>query len=316
MNISVLEPIVPAWNHMVRILFKPFSFKKWLGLGFCAFLAQCGQQSSSGGNSFPNQGGGNDFEHVSSWIEANFGLFLVFVGLGILAIFCVALLITWLSSRGKFMLLDGVVHNRGAIKQPWTEFKTLANSFFFITVIIELLMLLCFLIIAGIGLLIALPDFNAETFTGYGIAAICVTAVLLFIYIFVCIVITFFMDMFLVPTMYIKRVRAVEGWKIAWATFYSGHKWSSLLLFFMIVLLSMGAGTVALFTCCICCIGIIPYVSSVVLLPITVFFICYVLMYIQQFGDSWVFFKGMCRFCNYSMQGLEEGCACPECGKL
>ena len=38
MKISVIEPITPAWNHMVRILFKPFDFKKWLALGFCVFL--------------------------------------------------------------------------------------------------------------------------------------------------------------------------------------------------------------------------------------------------------------------------------------
>jgi len=68
MNISVIDPITPAWNHMVRILFKPFAFKKWLALGFCAFLAQCGEQGGNGFNSFPNQSGSSRVDDTKIWI--------------------------------------------------------------------------------------------------------------------------------------------------------------------------------------------------------------------------------------------------------
>ena len=54
MNISPLNPIGPAWNRMLKILFKPFDLKKWLILGFCVFLAQCGTGGNAGGG-----GGGN-----------------------------------------------------------------------------------------------------------------------------------------------------------------------------------------------------------------------------------------------------------------
>jgi hypothetical protein len=316
MNISVIDPIGSAWNHMVRILFKPFAFKKWLALGFCAFLAQCGEQVGNSGNSWGNQNNTGNFENAKSWIEANFNLFILYVGIGLTVLLLIALFIVWISSRGKFMLLDGIVKNRGAIKEPWIEFKTLANSLFGLTIIIELLAILCLMIIAGIGVLIAMPDFQSETFSGFGITAIAVTAILLICYIVACIVITFFMQVFLVPTMYLKRVRAIEGWKIAWVQFYSGHKWSTVLLFFMWVLLSIAAGTAAIIVvCATCCCAALPYISSVVLLPISVFFVCYALMYIQQFGNDWVFFKSMCPGCNYDLQGLENGQNCPECGR-
>jgi len=315
MNISIFHPLTPAWNHMVRILFKPFAFKKWCALGFCAFLAQCGEQGGNGSNFWNNQNSFGDFEKTTNWIETNFDVFILYVGIGLTALLIVALFIKWISSRGKFMLLDGIVKNRGAIKEPWVEFKTLANSLFFLVIGVQLLALLCFGLIVGIGALIAMPDFQNEAFSGYGITAIVVTAVLLICYIVVCIALTFFMEVFLVPTMYLKRVRSIEGWKTAWSLFYSKHKWSSVLFFFMWVLLSIAAGTAAIFViCATCCVAALPYVSSVVLLPITVFFVCYAMMYIQQFGDGWIFFHGQCPKCTYDLRGLDNGQICPECG--
>jgi hypothetical protein len=89
-----------------------------------------------------------------------------------------------------------------------------------------------------------------------------------------------------------------------------------MLLFLMMALLAIGANTIGMYAiCATCCIGALPYVSSVLFLPITVFFTCYALCYIQQFGNDWAFFKNMCRHCNYDMEGLEEGHTCPECGK-
>ena len=214
------------------------------------------------------------------------------------------------------MLLDGIVKNRGAIKEPWSEYKREGNSLFLFSVLLGFGLLFCFLVIGGGSAFIAIPDFQSGTFSGYGIAAIIVGGSLLLLYIIACIAIAFFMNVFLVQTMYLKRVLAVEGWKIAWNQLCKKHIGASILLFLMMFLLGIGAGVVAMFAvCATCCIGALPYISSVLLLPITVFFVCYALCYIQQFGGDWTFFKNMCRFCHYNMEGLEEGCACPECGK-
>ncbi len=315
MKISVADPIAPAWNHMVRICFQPFSFKKWLALGFCAFLAQCGQEvGSNSSNSWSNQNNTN-WNQVSDWIQANLAFFITVVSIVVICFIALVIFITWLSSRGKFMLLDGIIKNRGVIKEPWAEFRELANSLFGLSIVIDLLAFVVFILIIGIGVLIALPDFSAELFTGFGITAIAVTSVLLLCYLIVLIAIKFFMQVFLVPTMYLKRVRAVEGWKIAWAKFYKNRKWVSFLYFLMWTLLSFCAGFVAVAACCAtCCIAALPYISSVVLLPVSVFFVCYSITYIQQFGSDWTFFKNLCSKCNYDLRGLEEGHPCPECG--
>ena len=316
MKISVIDPITPAWNHMVRILFKPFAFTKWLALGFCAFLAQCGDSGGSGFNSISNQSTGNSFEQGKVWIDANFGIFLAILVTGIVFIILVSLLITWLSSRGTFMLLDGIVKNRGAIKEPWNEYKTEGNSLFLFSVVVCLAGLFGLALIGGLATLIAIPDIQNETFGASAITAIVVGGVLLVLYILACIALSFIIKVLMIPTMYLKRVCAIEGWKLAWSQLFKGHVGSSILLLLMMFLLAIGSGTVAMFAiCATCCIAALPYVSSVVLLPITVFFVCYALCYIQQFGDEWTFFKSMCRYCNYDLEGLDEGSTCPECGK-
>jgi len=35
-----------------------------------------------------------------------------------------------LRSRGKFMFLDNVVHDRAEVSQPWQDFRRLGNSLF------------------------------------------------------------------------------------------------------------------------------------------------------------------------------------------
>jgi len=316
MNISVINPITPAWNHMVRILFKPFAFKKWLALGFCAFLAQCGDQGLGSYNGIQNSNSPSGFDGIKLWVENNFGLFISIVAGAALLLLIIGLLITWISSRGKFMLLDGIVKNRGAIVEPWAEYKKEGNSLFLFSIVLSFIVLFVLALIVGISALIALPDIQSKIFGASAITAICVGGALLLFYILACIVLTSIIDVLMIPTMYLKRVGAIQGWKIAWNELFKGHVGSFMLLILMMALLAIGASTIGMFAiCATCCIGALPYVSSVLFLPITVFFTCYALCYIQQFGNDWAFLKNMCRFCNYDMEGLEEGHTCPECGK-
>jgi len=316
MKISVIEPITPAWNHMVRILFKPFDFKKWLALGFCAFLATCGEQGGGSGNTWSNQASSTQFEEAKTWVEANLTLLITWVVIAFTVMLLLWLFITWISSRGKFMLLDGVIKNRGAIKEPWSEYKTEGNSLFLFSIMVGLLSLLCFIIIVGSSVFMALPDIQSKSFGSAGMTAIVVGGSMFFVYILASIAVVFFIRVFLVPTMYLKRVKAIEGFKLAWSGLCRGHIGSAVLLLLMMMALGIGAGVVAFIAICsTCCIGALPYISSVLLLPITVFFTCYILMYIQQFGDDWTFFSPMCPSCSYDLQGLNRGHKCPECGR-
>ena len=67
------------------------------------------------------------------------------------------------------------------------------------------------------------------------------------------------------------------------------------------------------------CLGALPYLSSVLLLPIIVFSRCYSLCFIEQFGPTWRIFRhgdwaAECTSCGYDLTGLPTKGACPECG--
>ena len=53
---------------------------------------------------------------------------IVFVFVCILVL--VLVLKCWVSARGKFVYVDCIVRNRGAIVEPWNEYKREGNSYF------------------------------------------------------------------------------------------------------------------------------------------------------------------------------------------
>jgi hypothetical protein len=320
MHISAIQPIDAAWKRMVTILFKPFAFKKWCVLGFCAFLSQCGEAGSNVNNfSNPGGGGGNvngsaEFKH---WVESNVPL-AIGIGAAVVLLFIGLLLLTqWLNSRGKFMLIDGIVKNRAAIVEPWKEYKREGNSLFLFRIGLALIGLVLFIVLAAIPVLIAIPDMRAETFGGAAIASIGIGAIFLLLFIIAGVAINMFIWIFLIPTMYLRRVRAVEGCRLAWRELAREHVWPAVLLTLMIFLFLIAAGTIGFVaTCLTCCIAALPYIGTVILLPIPVFLWAYILEYLQQYGDDWTFFPpaGNCNACGYDLSGNSDGSVCPECG--
>ena len=129
--ISITDPIQPAIAHARRILFQPFSARKWFVLGFSAFLAQLGEGGSYNfnGNPFDHSasGGGTDFNSVTTWISEHLPLVIALAILIFLSILALSVLFQWLSSRGQFMFLDGVARNQADIAEPWTRLGRLGN---------------------------------------------------------------------------------------------------------------------------------------------------------------------------------------------
>jgi hypothetical protein len=116
-QISVTTPVGLAYYRAKRMLFQPFDLSKWFLIGFCAWLAGLGE---SGGGSFTgnvNLGGGGgghpgraqsfrEFaDQAANYIAQNlYWIIPLAVALLILSL-AVWLVLTWLSSRGKFMFL-------------------------------------------------------------------------------------------------------------------------------------------------------------------------------------------------------------------
>lgn len=293
MAISVTEPIGRAFDWMKVVLFQPFDLGKWFTLGFCSFLAYLGEgggrfsfNSRMGGGGGPNFG--QMLRDMTEWVEAHVAVIVVLVMAGLTVVVVLGALFAWLSSRGKFMLLDGVVCNRGAVTEPWRRFRVAGNRLFVFRLVVMLVGMAVGLLVALVCLSVAWPEMRAGEL-GWGV----LTAVL----IAVGTMLPFGLGMwilkalladFVVPIMYRRDVTAAEGLGVLWREMLRGHVGSFILFYLLKFVLGLAAGVVVFLGMCLtCCVTALPYLSSVVFLPVSVFFRSYSLYFLEQFGPEW-----------------------------
>lgn len=293
MSIPVVEPLSRAFAHVERICFKPFDFSKWVGLGFCMFLAHLGE----GGMNFPTQwvGEKQDFsgeiQSAHAWVREHMAV-VIGVGLVLLALgLALGLLLTWLSSRGQFMVLLNTIRNRGDVQAPWRESRALANRLFVFRFVAGVLSLVVVLIPIGLSVWHAWPSIQTETFDGRAVTAVlggcCVTGLLVIGLMAFHAVVKYFV----VPVMWKLQVGPVQALLHFWNELLPGHTGSLVVFLLMLIPLQMGAGILVLFGVCLtCCLGALPVVSSILFLPVLLFFRCYALEFLAGFGPEWNLF--------------------------
>jgi len=288
---------------MKDILFRPFDISKWFILGFTAFLADLlNGHGGSSGNKWTNHNNHVDWNSIAdfpgtawSWLLDHvwwFGLILF----GILLIFAVVIVLNWLSSRGKFMFLDNVVFNRAKVTKPWNDFKKAGNSLFLWRLVYGLIWFAVFIFLIGLFFTMFLgihaTDFpKVATFrTVLGMVVIFLTFLIISGYI------GLFLNDFVVPIMYKHKLSATR----AWGTFLKllGKHFWYFILYGLIIFVLMGLVilTVIAFVLLTCCVGgillIIPYLGSVLLLPISVTFRSFSVAFLEQFGPEFEIFPG------------------------
>ncbi len=306
MDISVSKPLEHAWNRMVDVCFRPFDAAKWFTLGFCAWLASL----ASGGGSFNygsdngGSGGGGGgkgalefVQMILDWCAEN----AVLVVAGLAGLFLVGLavaaLVLWLRSRGEFMLLDGIARNRGAVREPWREYKTLGDSLFLVRMALTLVMTGWMFAVLLAGLFSWWPSVVAHWLTlgndvSFGeflpgdlwVAMAVVTGLTLALMLLLG-VIGAVIDRLVVPVMYARDATVGQAWQAVRAAVLPGHLGTVVLYFLMLILVSLGLGLVGLIAMIVtCCIATLPYIGAVILLPLAVFERAYVMYFVEQFG--------------------------------
>lgn len=292
--VSVIAPITPAVEWTKKILFSPLDMEKWFILGFSAFLAglaQANLEMPFPVNPFGSQGGQegfHEFDQAWQWCSEHLTFALGIGALVLFFVFAFGMLLQWLGSRGTFMFLDNVARNRAEVSRPWREFRDAANQFFFFRVLFGLASFLLIAAIAALCFYIARPDIVAGRFGASALLAV-VTGVILFSTVLVTIltVLMVLVD-FIAPIMYCRKVPLLEAMEIFRTGIIPGHTWALTLFYGMRFLFTLLFGTVMLMGGCLtCCVGFLPYVSSVIFLPLFVFLRCYSLFFLASFGDEW-----------------------------
>jgi hypothetical protein len=294
---NVAEPISPALEQVKRILFQPFDLGKWFIIGFCAWLAVLGES----GAGFHGSGGGNhggnisDFRHAldeaRNYLLNNLDWIIPLVALAMILILGLGLLILWLNSRGKFMFLHCVALNRAEVAEPWNKFSAEGNSLFWFRLVLGCLGMILTLPLVGIIIfMIVRMAYRGEPDAG-GILTTVGLAVGLCLVAVVMAVVKKLTKDFVVPVMFLRRTGCWAAWREFYRMFCA-HFWMFVLYLLFQIVLTVAIGALVLIavfvTCCIsCCLLILPYLGTVLLLPVLVFKRAYSLYFFAQFGPEY-----------------------------
>jgi hypothetical protein len=294
---SAADAISKAVERSKQLLF-PFKADKWFGLGFTVFLAQCGE--TSGGASIPNvptgttgSGSSSASPDLGQMVEDGVNAFyddlalyltlataVLVVGMGLWAF------VFWFSSRAKLMFVESVVWDRVDFNAQWSRAAPLGFSLFKFRLLFALGGSTLMLGAVGAAAAVGMPDFLAGQFVGsaallaYGIVGLALlfvsvpwamTAALL--------------DDFVVPLMVIRNVRVGDAWSICRREVIKGNVGGLFVFYVLRFVLGLAIGvTMVLAMCVTCCLTAIPYIGTVLLLPIFVFSRAYPLYYLEQLG--------------------------------
>ena len=205
------------------------------------------------------------------------------------------IIFAWLSSRGRFMFLHCVALNKAQIKVPWTQFHDHANSLFLFRIVLSLIGFVIILIpIIFIAILIVISLSNHNFAIG-AIIAIVVTGISIFFLSISMIVISAFTTDFIIPIMFLRTVSIRAAW-LEFMTILSINKARFFLYCLFQFFISMVIGFIllalAILTCCCaCCFFALPYIGTVVLLPVYIFKRSYSLYYFRQYGRQFDVFR-------------------------
>jgi hypothetical protein len=298
-QISVTTPISQAIQQVRQVLFNPFDLGKWFIIGFCAWLAGLGESgggSGGGGGNGSNHGGDihQQFEHARVYVVENLAWIVPLAIFIFVVIIALMIFFIWLNSRGKFMFLYCVALNRAEVAEPWNRFEAQANSLVWFRLALFAIWMVISLPLSVFMIIIALPMFSHDAWNFVGIMMLGGLFMILFLVGMIFLLIRKLMTDFLVPIMYLRGNRCLEAWKELRKLLGSNVGNFVLYLVFQIVLgLVLGIMTLAiLVVCCpLCCILAIPYLGTVLLLPLIMFKRAYSLHYLAQYGPNYNVFQ-------------------------
>jgi len=299
---SVTLPVGQAMDRVKQVLFQPFDIGRWFVIGFCAWLACLGE-----GGGFPggihyggHHGHGwhsirDGFEQARDYVMHNIAWIAPLAIALIVVSVAIWLVVTWLSSRGRFLFLHCVALNAAEVRVPWARFAPAANSLFLFRLVISLISLVVMLPLVGGFLLVVMRMVLREAVSPGGV----ILAVVLFLAMIAVGIVFWIIGRltkdFVVPLQYLRHSRCLEAWREL-RGLLRGNIGNLVLYFLFRIVLAIAISVVVvgvvLVTCCIAgCLFALPYLGTVLLLPILVFERAYSLFYLAQFGPDYDVFS-------------------------
>ncbi len=229
-------------------------------------------------------------EKALMWLQNHVALVVTLAIVGLLVMGVVSMVLAWIRARGRFLFLDALVHNRGAVVEPWQRLRPLGNSLFKFEILWASLVLPAYLLVLVLVLGIVWPDVvhlvkvwpdrSALHWTGTLTAGVAVGGVLCLLLTLVNIITLALLHEFVEPIMYASGQRVGPAWGLFFKQVLPGHFWWIVLYFLLQLALGMVAGMAGLvltcLTCCVfACVTAIPllgtYIAIAATLPLVVY---------------------------------------------
>ncbi len=298
MKIEFIAPFNKAWNRMKAALFNPFDLQKWGIIGFNAFLAGLLDGNGGGGGGGGGDNGGSLRELISfpreawNWLTGHPWIFAAIV-LGVIIAAAIFLALLWLSSRGKFMFLDNIIRDRAEVKKPWNNYSREGNSLFLWRLgyaIVLFALILIFLVFIFLSLSALYESGNEEISLPFILLAGLSFGFVMLVMVYI----AFFLDSFVVPIMYKHRLSSTKAWG-RFLSLFGKHPfhfiWFGVLVFVIMIIFIIAVVLAGLLTCCVgWIILVIPYVGTVVTLPVWYTLRAFSVEFLAQFGDDYRLF--------------------------
>ncbi len=282
-NVSVTLPISPALERVKLLLFRPFDLGKWFVIGFCAWLAALGERGFSFNFNY-NRGSQHRltsaelrewFERARDYVMSNLNWLLPLVIGIVIFVVVLGLLILWLRCRGSFMFLHCVAFNKAEIGGPWDKFATAGNSLFAFRVVLSLIAMVAMLPLLAIMIVTFLRLIGQSLTIPRILLTLLPLGLMFFAVGVIFLVIRKLTTDFVVPIMFLRGTKCLSAWSEFLGLLSLNIGRFVVYLLFQIVLGILVIMTILaafIITCCIaCCLMLIPYIGTVLLLPVLAF---------------------------------------------
>ena len=289
-KIEILTPFNQAIELTRLILFRPFDITKWLVIGFAAFLSGWFNSGGGGINPWSFRGWNTSNAQAPTFQFRSFNMdhagviLLTVIAVGVVLVLAFLVLWLWIVARGRFVFIDCLVRNRAAIVEPWREFRQEGNRFFIFLIVLMLISLVLVALFGGLifGVLVL--------WRSYRVSNVPVLFVLVPIAVFAWVafaVVVNLITYFMPPVMYARRSTPVDAARAILQLIFDEPAPFILFILFMILLWLGWIMVGCVVTCVTCCLASLPYIGTVLVLPVPVLFRSFSLLFLRQFGPEW-----------------------------
>ncbi len=310
MRIGYFEPLSRAWERTRVILWQPFDLAKWLLLAFAAWVAGLTTDTGSAAAArVDSNDAGREIwsglDHAWDGVSAS-AVWIPLAVMGIMIGLAFAVLLLWVTSRFKFIFLGNLVSNQAEIVEPWKSHEVLGNSLF--------LWRLCFTLACVVGVLLVGLVFFApaagfsfhDALEGLSVAAGILGVFGLVVFGVAATFIALLTESFVVPIMYRYEMPVLDAWRalLPWLKDRPAH--FVVYGLFVLMLTTIFAVFFSVFCAMTCCLAAVPYLGTVLLLPVWVTYRLLSVEFLAQFHPDFDLFRPLPEETEETTTGLAE----------